>query len=420
MSAPTADQQHRSANTALITILLTAAVAATYGFGLYLFAQLVTDMRAELGFDYQVVGTITAAGQLGFLVFAVIGSWLSVRIGGGAVILASLALCGVCLVALPTTSNILVIGILLTILGGTAASVYVPMVDVVARTVSLPHRGKVLGLIASGTSYGVFVNSLLVPVFSGPGDWRGAWTAVGIGTLAAAFASMMAFRRLGLLMRVTPAAAKPASQETVAHAGRLVAPWVIIIWAITFLNGFSTMPFQTYLSPFLREELGLGVDFAAWVWRIIGVVGMFAGFILGWMADRAGVRAALLLAYGCFAAAAGILALSPVGYLPIAAGLLFATAFYPIFGLVSTYIANKAADGKATAIFGIANITLGIGGMSGNYLASQLEAATDSFAWVYVAIALVAALLAILALLLPRGRAPSRDVAPQVNAAQCG
>ena len=63
---------------------------------------------------------------------------------------------------------------------------------------------------------------------------------------------------------------------------------------------------------------------------------------------------------------------------------------------------------------------MGVDGMSGNYLASRLEAATDSFAWVYVAIALVAALLAVLTLLLPRERAPSQEGTVQVNAAQCG
>jgi hypothetical protein len=68
----------------------------------------------------------------------------------------------------------------------------------------------------------------------------------------------------------------------------------------------------------------------------------------------------------------------------------------------------------------VANREMGVGDMNGNYLGSRLEAATDSFAWAYVAIALVAALLAVLTLLLPRERAPSREDIAQVNAAQCG
>jgi len=44
---------------ALIVLLFTDLVAATYRFGIYLFAQLVPDMRASLGFDITYVGQST-------------------------------------------------------------------------------------------------------------------------------------------------------------------------------------------------------------------------------------------------------------------------------------------------------------------------------------------------------------------------
>ncbi|WP_308185338.1 MFS transporter [Streptomyces sp. MNU76] len=182
----------------VITALLTSFVAATYGFGFYLFAQIVTDMRKDLGFGYTVVGTVTASGQLGFLLFALLGTWLSTRVGGGQVTIGSAALCGLCLVLIPLTDSIVVIGVLLTIMGGTAASVYVPLVEIVGRTIDYEHRGKVLGLISSGTSYGVFVNSLLVPSFVGAGNWRGLWYCVGLGTLTSTAIAAFAFHGLGL------------------------------------------------------------------------------------------------------------------------------------------------------------------------------------------------------------------------------
>ena len=62
---------------AAVVVLLTGLVAATYGFGIYLFAQLVPDMQASLGFSFAYVGTITAAGQLGFLLCALLAAWLT-------------------------------------------------------------------------------------------------------------------------------------------------------------------------------------------------------------------------------------------------------------------------------------------------------------------------------------------------------
>lgn len=386
----------------LITVLLTSFVASTYGFGFYLFSQLVPDMCADLGFDIRVVGTITAAGQLGFLAFAVAGAWLAPRIGGGQVVIGSVALCALCLMLLPMTDSILLIGLLLTILGGTAASVYVPMVEIVSRVIGYAHRGKVLGLVSSGTSYGVFVNSLLVPIFVVAGDWRGVWLTVGAGTFVVTLIATVTFWKLGLFRRPpAPAAGAARGGGFIAGIGAALVPWVLIIWAITFLNGFSTLPFQNYLSPYLREELGFSVETAAFVWGVIGFIGMFAGFVVGWMSDKTGVRLALVLTYLCVVAAATILVVAPTESLVVAAGVLFAVAFYPIFGLVPAYVAKTAEGAQATIVFGIANVTLGIGGMVGNYAFGLVASLTGTFTWIYVAIALAAGLLAILSMVLP-------------------
>jgi MFS family permease len=392
----------------LITVLLTSFVAATYGFGIYLFSQLVPDMRADLDFDYRLVGTITAAGQVGFLVFAMGGAWLAPKVGGAQVVIGSVVLCAVSLLLLPMTNSVPIMGLLLIVMSGTAASVWVPMVEIVSRTISYRHRGKVLGLASSGTSYGVFINSLLVPAFALSGNWRGVWFAVGTGSLAVSAVALFAFWRLGLFEHRaihTKVARNAAlgSRRVGIFAGlrEVVVPWVLIIWFITFMNGFSTLPFQNYLAPYLREELGFHVNFAARVWGTIGFVGMFAGFVVGWLSDRTGVRLALLVSYACIFLSSAILVVVPAGYLPLAAGILFALAFYPIFGLVPAYVAKSSGGGQATIIFGVANITLGIGGMIGNYMGGIVRDLTGTFVWIYAAVAVSAVLLALVSLLLP-------------------
>ncbi|MBB1246309.1 MFS transporter [Streptomyces durbertensis] len=392
----------------VVTALLTSFVAATYGFGFYLFSQLVTDMRHDIGFDYTVVGTITAAGQLGFLVFALFGTWLSNRFGGPQITVGSALLCAVCLMLIPVTDSILVIGVLLTILGGTAASVYVPLVEIVGRVIDYRHRGKVLGLISSGTSYGVVVNSMLVPPFVGADNWRGLWYSVGAGTLMVTGVAALVFWRLGLFRPQEadrpPGGGDPgATRAESARAGwrMVLVRWVVIIWVMKFLNGFACMPFQNYLSPYLREELGFDIDFAAQVWGVIGVIGMVAGFLVGWLSDRIGIRAALLMCYGCFLLSAVVLVVAPVGVLPLLSGVLFALAFYPIYGLVPAYVSKTAAGAAATVIFGVTNVTQGVGGIAGNYVAGLLKNTTGSFMWYYAVIAVATVVLMVLTLRLP-------------------
>ena len=371
-----------------VTVLLTGFVAATYGFGFYLFAQLVPDMRRDLGFGYGTVGTITAAAQCGFLAFAILGGWLTPRIGGGLVVLGSAAACGLCLLLLSTVQAVPPMAVLLILMGGTAASVYVPMIELVARVVPFHHRGKVLGLVSSGTSYGVFLNSLLVPRFVAAGDWRGVWLTVGLVTLGIAAAAAFTFWRVGLMSSATWDGTARTGAE--GPGAKLVVPWVALIWAMTFLNGLSMLPFQTYLSPYLREELGFSVDFAAEVWATLGLIGMVAGFAVGWISDKAGVRFALVLSYACVAGAAAILTLAPTGVLPMVAGVLFALAFYPVFGLIPAYV-SKATDGAtSTRIFSIANVTLGVGGICGNSGAGLLKDVTGSFVPIYGIVAVIA------------------------------
>ncbi len=387
---------------ALIVLLLTGLVAATFGFGIYLFAQLVPDMRASLDFDIAYVGTITAAGQFGFLVCALLAAWLTPRVGGGWVILGSGVVCAVALLLIPVTHHILLIGALLTVLAGTAATVFVPMVDVISRAVAFKYRGMAMGLVSSGTSYGVCINSVLVPLYAPQGEWRTVWWIVGAITVMLTICVLLVFIRARLFVtaRRLPAEAGEGSGESKTA---LTRPWVLLVWTMNFLLGFSTFPFQNYLSSYLRNELSFDVAYTAQVWASIGVVGMFAGLVVGWLSDRIGLRAAMLLAYACVALAALVLVIYPEGPWPLVAGILFAVAFYPIFGLIPAYVSKMASTAALTVtIFGVANIMQGIGGMIGNFCAGLLASFEGSLVGVYMGIGLVAVLLAVLTLRLPK------------------
>lgn len=388
---------------ALIVLLLTGLVAATYGFGIYLFAQLVPDMRASLGFDIAYVGTITAAGQAGFLASALLAAWLTPRVGGGWVIFGSGAVCALALLLMPLAQNVVLIGLLLTILAGTAATVFVPMVDVIARAVPYKYRGMAMGLVSSGTSYGVFINSLLVPFYAPQGEWRTVWWIVGLITVVLIAGVFLVFKRARLLVREPEDDSDGAPRKGVLREA--LQGWVYTVWSMNFLIGFSTFPFQNYLSSYLRTELHFGVEYTAQIWASIGFVGMFSGLALGALSDRIGLRGAMLMVYVCVATAAVILVITPTDYWPMVAGVVFAVAFYPIFGLIPAYV-SKMARGAALAvtIFGIANIMQGVGGMLGNYCAGLLASLSSSFVAVYSVIAGVAVVLAVLTVCLPNER----------------
>ena len=183
----------------------------------------------------------------------------------------------------------------------------------------------------------------------------------------------------------------------------LLKSWVLIIWSMNFLIGFTTFPFQNYLSSYLRTELNFRVDYTAHIWTVIGVVGMFSGLAIGWLSDKIGLRVAMLLAYACIVFSALIFVYYPSGYWPIVAGVLFSTAFYPIFGLIPAYVSKQASSAScAVMIFGIANVMQGTGGMLGNYGFGLLASLSKTFTPIYGAIALVSMILILLTIKLPK------------------
>lgn len=395
--------------TALTTVLFTGFVAATYGFGLYLFPAIMSDMRADLGLTYLGVGVITATAQAAFLATALSAGPLSHRIGAPRLVVGSVVLCGLCLAGLAVADTAAVAGALLAILGACTASVWVPMVAVVGRVIDARHRAKALGLISSGTNYGIFVNGLIVPYLLGHHGWRSVWGVTAALTLALAVAARAApMGGQGGRAGDAPGAGGPSHRFK--HA---LTPRFALLSAISFMGGLGGLPFLTYFSAFLREELGLSATLAGQAWSVIGLVGMGSGFVLGALADRIGIRAGLCLAYLLVVAAAALACLHDSPGQILAAAALFGLSFFAIYGLIPAYISKTAPADVSATIFGVATTALGVGAMVGNFIGGWSKSASGTFFWLYVGIAAVFALMTLPTLLLASERTSgAEDLAP--------
>ena len=402
-TATTTDIIFSSDNTVRISIFFTSFIAITYGFGIYLFSVIISDMKSDIGFDYMAVGMITGSAQIVFMIAALLSGIISPRLGAGRVILGSVIICGLCLSALGFVRSIGAIAVLLCILGGCAASVWVPMVEVVGRFIPFKHRSKVLGLMSSGTSYGVFINGLIVPYFISHHHWSNIWMAVGSGTLMMTILSVLTLSRSGVFSTSRLSFGASAGQGGFISGMKKedINLTKVIIWGILFLNGLSCIPFQTYLAPYVRDELMFPVDIAGRIWSIIGFVGMGSGLAMGALSDKTGIRFALTVTCS-FVGLAAVMVCLHGGYRQLAfAGIAFGMAFYAIYGLVPAYIAKTTTPAQSTVVFGIGNVTQGLGSMLGNFIGGWSKSVFGTFTWIYVSIALIAMLTIAMSWLLP-------------------
>ena len=386
-------------------VVIAGFVGVTYGFGIYVFSQLMPDMTRDLGFSYATAGRITGVGQFAFVVFAFAATWLCRRFTGAAVMLGSALLCTLCLVGIGLTRSVVVLTLCLAVAAGTSASVYVPIVDIVPRLVGDDRRGAALGMISSGTTYGVFVSASIIPSVTRIFGWRMVWFAVAGVALVLLVAAVLLFARLGLFRDTTrdTGRAGPAPGRSLAAAAAFVSAWMVGIWIIKFMNGFSFMSFQNFLSPLLRGD-GRSIGYASAVWTTIAVVGAAAGFLMGWLGDSIGLRRALTLCYGLFLGSCVLLASTQSGWVPFLAAALFGLSFYPIYGLVPAYVSSVATGAQATLIFGLANVFQGVGGVAGNVVGGSVAGTSSSFAHYYLFLGAGALVLGAATTLLPSDR----------------
>ena len=368
--------------------LFTSFIASTYGFGIYLFPALAPEMIKDIRFTYAEMGITTGFVQAGFLVFALVSGLLTNKVGAFRIIKTSVLLCTLSLLGMIWANNFLVISLLLILMGGCAASVWVPMVEVCQKYISPNHQGRALGLMSSGTSYGVFTNSILISFFLNDLGWRFIWIATFIIVALIYLCAFFIFRA------IERHEAEVDSQSTSAQATsipflekirNLPRKTTAIIMLMMFLNGLSCMPFQTYLSSLLVGEHGLNIEQSASAWRLIGFVGMFGGFLIGWVADRITVRWTLLIVYLLLGQSTAILLYAEITPVSIyASSALFGLSFYAIFGLVPAYISHVYKNNTAAIVFAFGNIALGLGGILGNTAGGWIKQATNTFEGLYL------------------------------------
>lgn len=398
------DVQHSKARQFEIVVFFTSFIAATYGFGVYLFPAAVESIRAEIPFTYSTLGAVSGLVQAGFMTSAIAAGLLTLHFGAMPLILGSVAVCALCLAGFAFAPSVSVMAALLVILGGCAVIVWVPMVEVSREVIAPQHQGKALGMISSGTSYGVFVNSLLMVTVLPSEGWRWMWGTAAVIVLALTVVAFV--RLLGISKRrgSRGISVQTNSIPLVTRLSLIGRPLALALIGMMFLNGLSCIPFQTYLSPFLQGEAGLSQGEAASVWRVVGFVGMFSGFLLGALADRITVRHAMILTYLILSAACFALVNVPrfsSGALLMFSSIGFGTAFYAIFGLVPAYISQTFGKGEAAIVFSTGNIALGAGGIIGNLLGGLLKDASGTFTAAYLLMGAAGILSAALSFLIP-------------------
>jgi MFS family permease len=417
------DASSRVSHQLAITLLLTAVIAATYGFGVYLFPVVLPQMKHDIGFDYAQAGYITAARQLANVAMALLSGLAAARFGAARVVLAATALSAVDLAGLAFIDKTWMMGTALVTLNACAAATWVPMMALIAPLIDERHQAKAIGVIGSGTNYGVLLNGLMVPALLASWGWRSVWLVSAVLTAVLSGVIVLMFARLGRSSRTLSPRAVPQrpAERSRERSGlrRMLARQYLLVYAIALLCGFAGVPFITYFSAYSHDDLHLGLDVTAHAWALVGLVGVVSGLVLGMIGDmrgtpdrkgytqRDGMRTALVCAGIMLLCASLIAASRPGGYALMVAAVALGFSFFPIFGLLHAYVGKTSEPTLAAMVCGICEAAFGVGGALGNVLGGLCKTAFGSFQPVYGLAAVASVILVGLTFLVPNTRRAS-------------
>jgi MFS family permease len=407
------------ANQLAVTLLLTGVIAATYGFGVYLFPVVLPQVKQDIGFNYAQAGYITAARQMANVAMALLSGLAAARFGAARVVLVATALSALDLAGLAFAKNTWMMGIALVTLNACAAATWVPMMALIAPLIDERHRAKAIGVIGSGTNFGVLLNGLMVPALLASWGWRSVWLVSAVLTTMLSAVMVLMFARFSPASATQPRVTPPRQTKRQGMRFELrpmLARKFLLVYAIAVLCGFAGVPFITYFSAYSHDDLHLGLDVTAHAWALVGLVGVVSGLVLGMIGDmhgspdrngrtqRDGMRTALVSAGVLLLCASLIAASRPGGYALMVAAVAFGFSFFPIFGLLHAYVGKTSAPALAALVCGICEAAFGVGGALGNVMGGLCKALFGSFQPVYGLASAASVILIGLSFLLPSTR----------------
>jgi MFS family permease len=377
----------------------------SYGFGMYLLPMILPEITKDLHLDYTQIGTITGIGQASVFFSIPLAGFLTNRIGGLKLIVGIQFIGAILLAGLYMVDGFKSFLILHFLIRAWPVMTWIPLVSVAMDHIPMKWRAAMFTLASSSGCFFLLIDGILSSFFLKHLHWRTLWLAVALICLVSSLVSYMALKFVGVWHGKNPS-------QVIKDKSDYVGFWEWVrssngmILNLIFLNlifliiGLTFATFQVYLAPYLRDELGVGLDTTALMWATMGISGALGGAFFGLITDHLGVRISKSLIFLSGLGSACFLFFPESPYSLIFMALLFGISQATIYGMGPAYISKVMPAGSAARVFTFGTMVMSLGALTGNFLGGWSKGVTDTFYWFYLAMGALFALGALLSLLL--------------------
>lgn len=360
------------------------ALFIAMSIGRFAYTPILPFMQLEKGFSTVFAGTLASSNYAGYLVGALIGSFLPIQRVRTPLLrvslLSSIALTfGMGLVDSPSA------WLLFRFLSGVmSAFVFVLTSSIILDRLATMGRIGLSGIMYAGVGLGIFVSGLVVQPFVTQFSSDGAW--IGLGCIALALAVYV----LLVVREQQPLSDTPPPQTTKKRALEAWLIWLLIAYGLEGLGYIITGTFIVAIAENSTVFQGGGTQ----VWALVGLAAVPSTMIWAYLGSRFGwMRSFTVL---LILQAIGVLlpALSESSFSFYASAILFGATFMGVTVLVASYAREKFPHASAR-ILSVLTVTYALGQMMGPIIASWLADQTGSFSTALIGASIVIAIGAV-------------------------
>ncbi len=392
----------------IIVIICTIGVTGVLGFARFGYTMIFQEMQNGLKLTDSEAGDLATGNMIGYLILAVTGGLLSTIFSPKIVITVSMIIVASSMFLTGFAPNFLTafIGRFLTGIGSGGANV--PLMGLISAWFVSKKRGLASGIVVSGSSFGLLITGLLIPVIHknyGIDNWRFSWFYLGGLVIIIAVLSYIFLRNKPSDKKLYPVGSsselkKVKESKSVNLKSVFKTPAIWHMGIIYTLFGFSYIIYATFFARYLIWEGGLTEESAGVLWSLIGGVSVVSGFIWGTVSDVIGRKFGLAIVFILQSVCYLIFGLwkEPAGvYL---SAVLFALTAWSIPAIVAAASGDMLGSKLAPAAFGFITLFFGIGQALGPFTAGRIAEMNGTYTQAYVIAGIAAFFGAVLSLFL--------------------
>ncbi|MDD9918146.1 MAG: YbfB/YjiJ family MFS transporter [Rhodospirillaceae bacterium] len=347
-----------------------ATLLVGMGIGRFSYTPLIPAIILDGALSEAEAGYVGAFNLGGYLLGALAVPFLRRRYRTLPVLKAALAISLICLVASIFPFGFLWLVWWRGLVGVTVAVLMIYSLALVTTSVPGDRLGKATGVVFTGVGTAILLSGTLVP-----------WLLE--HSLAAAWTGLALVGAVGVVLGWWGLSAAREAPEPESHTP---PPWEGASTRLVVAQGLfaiGLVPHSIYWVDYVARGLGLGMIEGGVQWVLVGVGAVGGTYLCGWLADRIGFAAALVLVFAVLAVGIAIPVLFPGALVLVASSLIFGAQ--P--GL------SAVISGRARQVVGARDmphvwrrmvLSVGLSQTVGGYLLVALFNATGSYTAVFL------------------------------------